>query len=177
MNAQLESETISAVSFVEPGGGQPIWFLRNRMTVKATAASTGGAFGLVESLVAPGFSPPMHVHHREDESFYVLDGELTMQCSEKRFVATAGAFVFLPRGVPHTFVVEGDRPARMLTFLTPGGGEGVFIEGGRRPEGEGLPPAAPPDVAALRAVSARYGAEIVGPPIAPAGSHHPIGSR
>jgi mannose-6-phosphate isomerase-like protein (cupin superfamily) len=169
MNVQLKPNVTSAdARFVEPGAGQPLWFLRNRMIVKATAASTGGAFGLVESLVAPGFSPPLHVHHREDESFYILDGELTMQCGEKRFLATAGAFVFLPRGVPHTFVVEGDRPARLLTFLTPGGGEGIFIEGGRQPEGEGLPPATPPDVAALKAVSARFGAEIVGPPIAPA---------
>jgi quercetin dioxygenase-like cupin family protein len=154
---------------VKPGEGQPIWFLRNRMSVKATAASTGGAFGLVETLIAPGFSPPMHIHHREDESFYVLEGELTMQCGERRFRASAGAFVFLPRDVPHTFVVEGDRPARMLTFLTPGGGEGVFIEGGRRPERDGLPPAMPPDIAALKAVSARFGAEVVGPPMAPAG--------
>src|ERR1051325_2239630 len=91
-----------------------------------------------------------------------------MQCGEQRFRATAGAFVFLPRGIPHTFVVEGDRPPRMLTLLTPGGGEGVLIDAGRPPEHEGLPPATPPNVAVLKEVSARYGAEIVGPPIAPA---------
>jgi mannose-6-phosphate isomerase-like protein (cupin superfamily) len=160
-------KTSADAQFVAPGGGQAIWFLRNRMSVKATANTTGGAFGLVESLVAPGFSPPMHVHHREDESFYILEGELTMQCGDKRFRASAGAFVFLPREVPHTFVVEGDRPARMLTLLTPGGGEGVFIEGGRPPEGDGLPPVSPPDIEKLKQVSARFGAEIVGPPIAP----------
>jgi hypothetical protein len=71
--------------------------------------------------------------------------------------------------VPHTFVVEGDVPARMLTLLTPGGGEGVFIEGGRRPEDDGLPPPAPPDIEALKRVSERYGAEIVGPPMASTG--------
>jgi len=170
------SATSADASFVEPGEGQAIWFLRNRMVVKATAATTGGSFGLVESLIAPGFSPPLHVHHREDESFYVLEGDVTMQCGEQRFRASAGAFVFLPRGVPHTFVVEGDRPARMLTLLTPGGGEGVFIDGGRTPEHDGLPPAAPPNVAALKEVSARYGAEIVGPPIAPQG-RQPIEPR
>jgi mannose-6-phosphate isomerase-like protein (cupin superfamily) len=166
-------ETCGHAQFVRPGEGQAIWFLRNRITVKATADSTGGAFGLVESLIAPGFSPPLHVHHREDESFYVLEGELTMQCGEERFRAAAGAFVFLPRDVPHTFVVEGDRPARMLTFLTPGGGEGVFIDGGRQPESDGLPPATPPDVNALKTVSARYGAEIVGPPISPSALGRP----
>jgi mannose-6-phosphate isomerase-like protein (cupin superfamily) len=164
----MGSERTSAdAQFVPAGEGQAIWFLRNRMSVKATAESTGGAFGLVESLIAPGFSPPLHVHHREDESFYVLEGEVTMQCGDKRFRASAGAFVFLPRSVPHTFVVEGDRPARMLTLLTPGGGEGVFIEGGRPPESEGLPPVTPPDIERLKQVSGRFGAEIVGPPIAP----------
>jgi mannose-6-phosphate isomerase-like protein (cupin superfamily) len=163
----MTSDNGLAAQFVPPGEGQAIWFLRNRMNVKATAKTTGGAFGLLESLIAPGFSPPLHVHHREDESFYVLEGELTMQCGDQRFRAGAGAFVFLPRDVPHTFVVEGDKPARMLTLLTPGGGEGVFIEGGRAADGEGLPPAMPPDIEKLKRVSAGYGAEIVGPPMAP----------
>ena len=160
--------TAGHATFLAPGEGQAIWFLRNHMTVKATAATTNGGFGLLESLIAPGFSPPLHVHHREDESFYVLEGELTMRCGDRTFRATAGAFVFLPRDVPHTFVVEGDRPARMLTLLTPGGGEGVFIDGGRPAEHAGLPPVTPPDIAALKAVSFAYGAEIVGPPLTPA---------
>ena len=163
----MSTYTADDARFLAPGEGQAIWFLRNRMTVKATAATTGGAFGLVESLIAPGFSPPLHVHHREDEAFYVLEGELTMKCGERTFRATAGAFVFLPRDVPHTFVVEGDRPARMLTLLTPGGGEGVFVDGGRPAEGDGLPPVAPPDVERLRRVSGQYGSEIIGPPLAP----------
>lgn len=161
------TRTEADARFLGPGEGRAIWFLRNRMTVKATADSTGGAFGLVESWIAPGFSPPLHVHRREDEAFYVLEGELTMKCGERTFSAAPGAFVFLPRGVPHTFVVEGDRPARMLTLLTPGGGEGVFIDGGRPAEHDGLPPATPPDIEALKAVSSRYGADIIGPPLAP----------
>jgi quercetin dioxygenase-like cupin family protein len=160
----------AGAQFVGPGEGRAIWFLRNRMNVKATADTTGGAFGLIESFMPPGFSPPLHVHHGEDESFYVLEGEVTMQCGAQRFRATAGAFVFLPRDIPHTFVVEGDRPARMLTLLTPGGGEGFFIEGGREPERDGLPPAVPPDIERLKRVSVSYKAEIVGPPIAPSGS-------
>ena len=159
--------TASDAQFLRPDEGRPLWFLSNRMTIKATGASTGGAFGLVESLIAPGFSPPLHVHYREDESFWVLEGELTMRCGDRTFQAGPGAFVFLPRGVPHTFVVESSTPARMLTLLTPGGGEGVFIDGGRPAEGPGLPPAAPPDIEKLKRVSEQYGAEIIGPPMRP----------
>ena len=161
------AQTTADAQCLRADEGRAIWFLSNRMTIKATSASTGGAFGLVESLIAPGFSPPLHVHHREDESFWVLEGELTMRCGDRSFRAGPGSFVFLPRDVPHTFVVEGDVPARMLTLLTPGGGEGVFIEGGRPAEGEGLPPAGPPDIEKLKRVSERFGAEIVGPPMAP----------
>jgi mannose-6-phosphate isomerase-like protein (cupin superfamily) len=161
--------TAEQACFLAPGEGEAIWFLRNRMTIKATAQSTGGAFGLVESWIAPGFSPPLHVHHREDESFWILDGEVSMRCGDRTFRARRGSFVFLPRGVPHTFVVEGDAPARMLTLLTPGGGEGLFVEAGRRAENDGLPPAAPPDIDSLKRVSERYGAEIVGPPMAQIG--------
>jgi hypothetical protein len=72
-----------------PGEGHTIWFLSNRMTIKATAESTGGAYGLVESLVAPVFSPPLHVHHREDEAFWVLDGELPGLAIDLDYLATA----------------------------------------------------------------------------------------
>jgi len=161
------SNTAAHAWSLGPGEGSAIWFLRNRMTIKATAQSTGGAFGLVESWIAPGFSPPLHVHHREDEAFWVLEGDVSMRYGDRTFRAGPGSFVFLPRDVPHTFVVEGDTPARMLTLLTPGGGEGVFIEGGRPAEHAGLPPAAPPDIERLRTVSERFGAEIVGPPMAP----------
>lgn len=161
------AQIITDAQFLRRDEGRAIWFLANRMTIKATGASTGGAFGLVESLIAPGFSPPLHVHHREDESFWVLEGEVTMRCGDRSFRAGPGSFVFLPRDVPHTFVVEGETPARMLTLLTPGGGEGVFIEGGRPAESDGLPPPAPPDIEKLKRVTERFGAEIVGPPMAP----------
>jgi len=157
----------AAPHFVAAGEGDATWFLTNRMTTKATAAMTNGAFGLVESLIVPGFSPPLHIHRREDESFYVLEGTLTMRCGDRTFLATPGSFVFLPRDVPHTFVVEGDRPARMLTLMTPGGGEAFFAAAGRPAEGDGLPPAAPPDIEALKRAGAMFESEIVGPPMAP----------
>jgi len=155
---------------VGPGEGYASWFQGNRITIKATAASTGGAFGLVESLVAPGYSPPLHIHDLEDETFWVLEGEVTIRCGDRTFRATAGAFAFLPRGVPHTFVVEDNRPARMLGILTPGGGEAFFAEGGRPAEGEGFPPPTPPDLERLRRVAVQFGARLVGPPMTPTGA-------
>jgi len=75
--------------------------------------------------------------------------------------------VFLPRGVPHTFRVEGDTPARMLTLLTPGGGEAFFVEGGRPAERPTLAPEGRPDLARLRSVANKFGSEFVGPPLPP----------
>jgi len=155
---------------VGPGEGYASWFQGNRITIKATAASTGGAFGLVESLVAPGYSPPLHIHDREDETFWVLEGELTIRCGDATFRAPAGSCAFLPRGVPHTFVVDGSRPARMLGMVTPGGGEAFFVEGGQPAQGDGFPPPTPPDLEQLQRVATQFGNRIVGPPMAPTGS-------
>lgn len=149
------------------GEGEETWFQPNRMTIKATAEVTGGAYGLVESWVRAGASPPLHVHHNEDEAFFVLEGRVRFHTAGRDVVAGPGSFVFLPRGVPHTFVVEGDDDAHMLTLLSPGGGERFFVEGGRPPEGPGLPPPGPPDIAKLRQLAPRFGNEIVGPPLTP----------
>jgi mannose-6-phosphate isomerase-like protein (cupin superfamily) len=147
------------------GEGEATWFGPNRMTIKATAAQTGGAYGLVESWIPSGSAPPLHVHHREDEAFWIMEGKLRFVCGAQEIHAGPGSFVFLPRGVPHGFVVEGDAPAHILTLMTPGGGEGYFIDAGRPPEGPGLPPAGPLDIEKNKRVAPLYGAEIVGPPL------------
>jgi mannose-6-phosphate isomerase-like protein (cupin superfamily) len=152
---------------LEPGEGQAIWFLGNRMTIKATAQSTGGLYGLVESWLAPGFSPQLHIHRREDESFWVLEGELTMRCGDETFRVRPGSYILLPRDLPHTFVVEGDAPARLLTLMTPGGAEGFFVEAGQPAVGDRPAPAAPLDVELLTRVAEKFGVEIVGPPMTP----------
>jgi mannose-6-phosphate isomerase-like protein (cupin superfamily) len=183
MQAQEVTAEIQARNGGEPGGaggersarhvaageGEAVWFTQNRMTLKATAESTGGAFGLVEAVGPAGSSPPLHVHHREDESFWLLEGSLTVRCGDRTFSAGPGSFVFLPRGVPHTFVVEGDAPARLLSLCTPGGFEQYFVAAGRPAENDGLPPQGPPDVGLLRRVGEEFGLEIVGPPLAPSG--------
>jgi mannose-6-phosphate isomerase-like protein (cupin superfamily) len=149
------------------GEGEAIWYVNNRATILATAAQTGGAFGLVHMEVAVGHGPPLHIHHAEDEAFWILEGHLTVRCGDAEFAAGPGSFVYTPRGVPHTFRLEGDAPARRLVLLTPGGGEGFFVTAGRPAEGPGLPPPAPPDVATLAAVAVQYHQENIGPPLAP----------
>jgi mannose-6-phosphate isomerase-like protein (cupin superfamily) len=144
-----------------------VWFLATRMSVLATAETTAGAIGLIEALVPPGFSPPLHVHSREDEPMYVIEGRVSYQVGDHRFEAAPGSFVFLPRGVPHSFVVEGNMPARILELVLPGGMERFHVEAGRPAEGLGLPPPGPPDIALLDQVAARYGIQHVGPPMSP----------
>jgi mannose-6-phosphate isomerase-like protein (cupin superfamily) len=162
----------SGATVLGPGEGAAHWFLSNRITVKATAATTGGGYGLFEADIPAGFSPPLHIHHREDETFWVLDGELTVRCGQQTFRAGPGAYVFAPRGVPHTFVVEGARPGRLLTLLTPAGSEAFFAEAGRPATGPGLPPSASlaPALDRLAEIAARFDMEFVGPPLAPSGA-------
>ncbi len=155
---------------VPAGQGEAIWFTNNLMTLKATAQSTGGAYGLLESLAPAGSGPPLHVHHREDEAFWILEGTLTVRCGDQRFTASPGSYTFLPRDIPHTFVVEGDSPARILSICSPGGLEQYFVASGRPAESPGLPPAAPIDVDLLVRVGQDFGVEILGPPMAPAGA-------
>jgi mannose-6-phosphate isomerase-like protein (cupin superfamily) len=151
-----------------PGEGEAIWYVNNRATILATAAQTGGAFGLVHMDVAIGHGPPLHIHRAEDEAFWILEGQLTVRCGDDEFAAGPGTFVYTPRGVPHTFRLEGGVPARLLVLLTPGGGEGFCGDAGRPAACPGLPPPAPPDVATLNAVAAKYHQENNGPPMVPA---------
>jgi quercetin dioxygenase-like cupin family protein len=88
--------------------------------LKASGASTGGSLTLIESRTRGG--APWHVHSREDECFYVLEGTLTVHCGAETFTAGPRSFVFLPRGVPHAWDVAGDE-ATLLIITTPGGFE------------------------------------------------------
>lgn len=163
---QPAQESTSLLPFIlPPGEGERLWFLANEMTIKATAAATGGGLSLLEALIPPGFGPPLHVHHGDDDAFYVLAGEIEIVCGEIRGRAGAGAFAFLPRGIPHAFRAVGEEPLRMLTIGVPGGQEDFFRDGGRPATGPGLPPATAPDLAALKRVASRHGNEILGPPL------------
>ena len=91
--------------------------------LKASHRSTGGALSVFETTIEAG--PPLHVHDHEDECFYVLDGELSVRCGGDAFDATAGSFVFLPRGRPHRFQAR-EQLARLLLIAVPGGIEDYF---------------------------------------------------
>ena len=103
---------------VPPGAG-----LADDPGLKASQHSTGGALSVFETMVEAG--PPLHVHDRDDECFYVLDGELSVRCGSDVFDAAAGSFVFLPRGRPHRFWAR-DTSARLLLIAVPGGIEDYF---------------------------------------------------
>lgn len=135
----------------------PVYFLGLPTVIKATGATTGGVLGLVEHLtIPPGFASPLHTHHREDESFYVLEGAIAVLCGDTWTRADAGAFVFGPRGTPHGFAVLGDSPARLLLLCAPAGFEGFIAE---------LSTAAPepPDLPRLVQVAEAYEIDIHGP--------------
>lgn len=144
------------------GEGRSVWVVGDRYTIKAGGADTGGAFALIEALVPPGGGPPPHVHRREDEAFYVLEGELRFHADGRDFTAGAGAWVALARGSLHHFRNVGDRPARMLIVVTPAGLERYFLEVGRPAvEGDGAGAApTPDDIAKLVAAAPDYGLEI-----------------
>jgi quercetin dioxygenase-like cupin family protein len=143
--------------------GQAVWFLGTLVIVKATGEQTGGAFGLIDNLMPGGFASPYHTHRNEDESFYVVEGEMTFYVGEERVKAEPGAFVYGPRGVPHGFEVHGTEPARILLQNYPAGFEGFPVEVGEPAEELTIPPAEPPDMERLMAIAAKYDIEILGP--------------
>ena len=137
--------------------GESLNVIGDRQTVKVSADASDGAFVLVESLNEPGVGIPMHIHHEEDETFYVVDGHVEFTLADGPVVADAGTTVFLPKGTPHAFRVVGDGPARMLTLLVPGRLEGLFRELAAFPPG-------PPDPERLATTCAPYGIEFLPPP-------------
>lgn len=152
-----------------PGEGDHLWFFGGLTTIKADGAGTDGRVMVTENLMPRGPGSPLHVHHREDEWFYVLEGELTFWVGGTTIVAPAGAFVYGPREVPHTFVVSSDQ-ARFLLVTEAAGMEG-FIRAGSEPAQRPEIPPAPteaPDVEAITRLAASYGIDIIGPPGIPA---------
>src|SRR5215472_10876274 len=138
-----------------------VWYSGQLMTFLATAEDTQGKFALIEAVARRGNDPPPHIHHREEETFYLLEGEMTFSVGGQTIQATPGTMVCLPRDVAHSFVIDSEQ-VRMLILLTPAGFEGWFKEFSVPAEAMTLPPADEPgyrDVQRMIDTASQYGIE------------------
>jgi len=145
-----------------PGQGRTIAVVGDVYRFLATGEDTNGQYAMWEAVVPPGGGPPPHVHSREEEGFYVLEGEITLTVNGERMMATAGTFANMPVGTPHSFKNESGLPAKMLLSVAPAGLEQMFFEVGV-PLAEGATTALPPtkeEIEKLLAVAPKYGIEI-----------------
>ncbi|MDA0350618.1 MAG: cupin domain-containing protein [Chloroflexi bacterium] len=150
---------------VRPGEGDQIAGpVGGPTTIKARTRDTGGSFALLENVIPPFQGPPLHVHAREDEMWYVTEGNLRFRAEDEILEAPQGSFVFVPRGTRHCFQNIGDTAATVLVMFAPGGMERFFDE-----LAELLPGTVHPE--AYRAVAERNWMEVAGPPLA---ESHPL---
>ena len=153
-----------AAIHVAPDEGRRLWVVGELLTLKMVGSDTDGAFALIEEVTPPESGPPPHMHTREDETFYVLEGELEFVVGGRALLATAGSVVYGPRGIPHAFRNVGTTPSRMTVFVTPAGLEGMFEEFGEPVTDTSSPPEDPPNIERLGALNQRYGVEMPPPP-------------
>ncbi len=145
------------------GEGEAWWWLGGLAEIKLTAEQSGGLLSVLEITEPPHSEAPLHVHHREDEGFWILEGDVTIQVGDTTIEARAGDFAFGPRGIPHRYTVGPDG-CRMLFLVTPGGFEelvrAMSVPAGART----LPPPSDeePDWERLAAVVQAHGCELLG---------------
>jgi quercetin dioxygenase-like cupin family protein len=141
------------------GTGRMYWGPGDLYTFLITGEETGGAYFAMEALVPPGGGPPPHVHSREDETFYVLEGDVTFRLGDHEVVAGPGDFVHVPRGSVHNFQNCGTDTARIILTFTPSGIERFFEETLQRAYDPTLDPPEPVEAVAARYAEAapRYG--------------------
>jgi mannose-6-phosphate isomerase-like protein (cupin superfamily) len=144
---------------------ESIWFTDSLMRVHITPEDTNGTYALIEALVPSGHMPPPHVHERDDEGFFVLEGEITVHTEDGPTVLRPGQAAHVPAGTPHTLCVTSTGPARALIVSAPAGFVGYLRACGRPAEREALPPVdGPPDVGLLLREAPGHGITILGPP-------------
>ena len=159
------SETAIDPIALQATEGEAIWFLGALATMKASGETTAGRQAVIEFLAPRGHGAPLHVHRREDEWFYVIEGELMFWVDGETITAPAGSFVYGPRDIPHTFEVSSPE-ARFLLGAVPAGFE-TFVRAVGEPAATLTipPPAEPPaDMSPLVRLAAEHGIEILGPP-------------
>ena len=150
---------------MQPGKGRTVAVVGDVYRFLATGDDTNGKYAIWEAIVPPGGGPPPHVHSREEEGFYVLEGEITFLVGDKRLVASAGTFANVPVGTLHSFKNETNRTAKMLISVAPAGLEKMFFEVGvPMPPGATTAPATTQEeIAKLLQVAPRYGIEMKPP--------------
>jgi mannose-6-phosphate isomerase-like protein (cupin superfamily) len=164
-----DAETEMSRPFVTRAGeGTAVWHLDNLKVFKAVSAMTGDRLAVWEELLPRHSSPPLHVHHHDDEAWYVLDGTITFLVDGTELGVGGGDFVWAPRGLPHTYSVESGT-ARLLGLGIPAGFEQFFLATGRPAPEHALPPAMeePPDLQRLIPAAHAAGCDILGPPMKP----------
>ena len=119
---------LSAPKVVSASQGTKVWAMGVLVTVKVRAEDTGGAYSVFEDLIPPGAGPVPHTHTREDETIFVIEGELRAWLGGKQYDVKAGDFVHMPRGVEHYFKNVSEKPTRLLMSYTPGGFEQWFLD-------------------------------------------------
>jgi quercetin dioxygenase-like cupin family protein len=139
MTPEMHSTPALKPFLVRQNEGEAHWWFGSLAEFKATADETGGQMTLVEVTEHPGAEAPLHVHHRDDEGFWILDGDVTFDVGDATIEASTGDFVFAPRDIPHRFTV-GERGCRMLFILLPGGIEDVVRGTSEPAQRRTLPP-------------------------------------
>jgi quercetin dioxygenase-like cupin family protein len=154
-------QVLDAVS-VAAGKGEARWWFGMLAEIKATSADTGGQFTVVEVTCAPGYQGVRHIHHNEDEGFWLLDGQLDLEVGGKHIDMHVGDYAFGPRNIPHGFSA-GAAGARVLFILTPGGFENLIMATSAPAASRTVPPPSDevPDFARLAVILAKFGGEIV----------------
>jgi mannose-6-phosphate isomerase-like protein (cupin superfamily) len=137
--------------------GAPLRIYSDQLKVKLSGADTAGACAIVESVTEPQSGPPLHRHTREDEHFYVLEGQFLFEIDGRRIPAGPGASLYAPRGTAHTFQNVGAAPGRLLVVSQPAGLDSFFIDMDAAAAGN-----AQPDLATLLPIFEKYGLELLG---------------
>ena len=152
--------------FVQPGQGRSYYFGQDLYIFKAIGEETGEAYALCEITVAPQGGTPPHRHTRENESFYVQEGELEFQIDEHTLIATTGTFLHSPKGQIHRFTNMTAKPAKLLVWVTPAGFEKFIAEVGKAVNGQVTSGAllTSEDLDKILTTAPKYGIEIIPPP-------------
>ncbi len=160
-----QTQTALEPMAVRSGEGEARWWFGALAEIKATADNTGGRMTIVEVSEHPGAEAPLHVHHRDDEGFWILEGSVTFEVGDTTIEAFAGDYVFGPRDIPHRFTV-GDQGCRMLFILVPGGIEEVIRATSEPAGSRTLPPPperepSPEEMEGFKAVVRQHGYELL----------------